>query len=159
MPGSSPVIRYVPFHHVRAERVETAVPGAAVYPCERGILMGSGRSFLMALCMSLVLSACAFPDGPVDNGVKGEGQPLDRDSAITLAKQHSPLREVSEQQVTRLLPVRRVLIGKDDQGRQLAVWVSGNVQRYVYFDQFKLTSREHVLALAAKELAQIRFNI
>jgi uncharacterized protein YpmB len=113
--------------------------------------MGIGRSFVIVLCMSLFLPACASPGGPVGNGITGQGQPVNRDTAIALAKRDSPLREVSEDQVTQFLPIRRVVIGKDEQGRQLVVWVRGGVERYVYLDQIKLTSREQVMAVAAKQ--------
>jgi uncharacterized protein YpmB len=113
--------------------------------------MGIGRSFVIVLCMSFFLPACAFPGGPGGNGITGQGQPVNRDAAIALAKRDSPLREVSEDQVTQFLPIRRVVIGKDEHGRQLVVWVRGLVERYVYLDQIKLTSREQVMAAAAKQ--------
>ncbi|MDB4898046.1 MAG: hypothetical protein JWN15_4308 [Firmicutes bacterium] len=80
--------------------------------------MGIGRSFAIVLCMSLFLSACAFPGGAGGNGITGQGQPLDRDAAIALAKRDTPLRKVSEDQVTQFLPIRRVVVGKDERRPQ-----------------------------------------
>jgi hypothetical protein len=90
--------------------------------------MGIARSLMIVLCISFLMSGCALPGGPGGDGITGEAQPVDRNTAIALAKRDSPLREVNEDQVTRFLPIHRVVIGKDAQGRQLVVWVSGRVE-------------------------------
>lgn len=70
------------------------------------------------------------------DAVVGDSAP-DPAAATEIAKKHSPLQTVVGWAYTPPGPVKTVLYGKDQEGRDLAVWVRGNrdnVEHFVYLD-------------------------
>lgn len=108
--------------------------------------MRAGLRSLSLLALVLCLAGCAWLGG--GNGVTGEQKLVDRDAAIAVAKRASPLRVVDHSDTTRLLPIQHFLLGTDESGRQIAVWVRRGVERYVYLDELKVQTREAALAVA-----------
>lgn len=93
-------------------------------------------------CLFLMLGAGGC------KSTNGLGAHVDQKTAIRLARESTPLRDVRGVRGSFELPFRHVITGLDEDGRTLVVWVKTEVTQYVFLDE--VISQDHAIAVAER---------
>lgn len=100
------------------------------------------RWLALAMLSVMMLAGCArSPE------VSGIGPHVDPETAVKLAREKTPLTEVSKVEGSDGLPFRHVIRGRDKEGRELIVWVSTDITKQIYVDQ--MLTQAQALEVAA----------
>jgi uncharacterized protein YpmB len=102
---------------------------------------------IAVVCAVIVFWGSRYVKSP---GVTSDGVPMSQDQAIALAKRETPLREVNRAEPTHFLPIRHVITGTDEKGREVVVWVRAGIEKTVYLDQLQVRSKESAISLSTQ---------
>lgn len=97
------------------------------------------RWLVLAAVVVMMLAACT---------PRPEILGLDPEAAQKLAIEKTPMTEVTSVDGSHTVPFRHMIRGRDQDGRELIVWVATDITRQIYVDQ--MLSRDRALEIAAE---------